>query len=234
MRRAAQSLPCLIICLFAAGLMLMAASPVLAQEDQPKEDSTEEPAKQEPSEEAQPEEAQPEETIEAEEKTEDEPLEGELPKEEPGKEETSAETDEKFAKSFIGRNYQGGLEIDGWADLGGGLVLPPIYVYHYQRDDGTFLVLTSREVTPPTRTSPAAYVVADALIVPKPKEGVEFTIACVQGEDETLRFLGLASGKEDKEWWTDVRRAWEVSTETGKIAEAKTRGVRCTNISWGQ
>ncbi len=234
MRRAAQSLPYLIICLFAAGLILITPPIALAQEDQPKEEAVEEPVKPEQAEEADPAEAQPEEAPAAKEKVEETQPETDQPKEEPAKEESSAETDAQFAESFVGKNYQGGLEIDGWADLGGGLVLPPIYVYQYQRDDGTFLVLTSRELTPATRDSPAAYVVADALIVPKPKEGVEFTITCVQGEDETLRFMGEASGKEDKEWWTDVRRAWEISIETGEIAEAKTRGVRCTNISWGQ
>lgn len=136
--------------------------------------------------------------------------------------------DESFAKSFLGKTYEGDLEIEGWTDFGGGLVSPPVYIRQYQRDDGTFLVLTSRE------TSASQYVVADALIVPQPQKGAQFSIACVQGEDETLRFLGEAKGPEEKEWWTDVKRAWEISIETGEIAEAKTKGVRCTNVTWGQ
>jgi hypothetical protein len=139
--------------------------------------------------------------------------------------------DASFAKSFLGKTYQGDLEIEGWADFGGGLVTPPIYVRHYQRDDGTFLVLTSRETVPASRGTPATYVVADALIVPKPQKEVQFTISCVQGEDETLRFMGEARGPKEKEWWSDVRRAWEISLETGQIAEAKTQGIRCTNVS---
>jgi hypothetical protein len=31
-----------------------------------------------------------------------------------------------------------------------------------------------------------------------------------------------------------VRRAWEIALDTGKILSAKTKGVRCTNVSWGQ
>jgi len=200
MRRAAQSLSCLLICAIATGLVLMPSSVALGQEEQ----------------------------------VEEEQPKDELPKEEPPKEESAAEIDEKFAESFLGKTYQGDLEVTGWDDMGGGLVLPPIYVRQYQREDGTFLVLTSRETAPATSTNPASYIVADALIVPPPKAGVDFTIACVQGEDETLRFMGEASGKEDKEWWTDVKHAWEISIETGEITEAKTRGVRCTNISWGQ
>lgn len=200
MRRAAQSLSCLLIFAIAAGLVLMPSSMALGQEEQ----------------------------------VEEEQPKDELPKEEQAKEESSAEIDEKFAESFLGKTYQGDLEVTGWDDLGGGLVLPPIYVRQYQREDGTFLVLTSRETAPATSNNPASYIVADGLIVPPPKAGVDFTIACVQGEDETLRFMGEASGKEDKEWWTDVKRAWEISIETGEITEAKTRGVRCTNISWGQ
>jgi hypothetical protein len=149
----------------------------------------------------------------------------------PPSEEESA--DASFAKSFLGKTYSDELDIEGWIDLGGGLVAPPIYVRHYQREeDGTNLVLTSREVSKATATAAASYVVTDALVVPKPQKDVEFSLACVQGEDEMLRFLGQAKGSEDKEWWTDVRRAWEISLETGQIASIKAKGVRCTNPAW--
>jgi hypothetical protein len=142
--------------------------------------------------------------------------------------------DAAFAASFIGKNYNGDLDIEGWDDVGGGLIAAPIYIHEYQREDGTFLVLTSRELAKETRDTPANYEVADALIVPPPQAGVEFTISCVQGQDETLRFIGEAKGPDTKEWWTEVRRAWEIALDTGKISSAKTKGVRCTNVSWGQ
>lgn len=150
----------------------------------------------------------------------------------PPTEEESA--DVTFAKSFLGKTYDDELEIEGWIDLGGGLVAPPIYVRQYQREDGTLLVLTSREMSKASNTTPASYVVADALIVPKPQKDVEFSISCVQGQDEMLRFMGEAKGSEKKEWWTDVRRAWEISIETGLIASIAPKGIRCTNASWGQ
>jgi hypothetical protein len=142
--------------------------------------------------------------------------------------------DVTFAASFIGKNYDGDLDIDGWNDLGGGLITAPIYIHQYQRDDGTYLVLTSRQLTKETRDTPGNFEVTDALIVPPPASGVQFTIACVQGKDETLRFIGEAKGPESKEWWTEVRRAWEIALDTGKITSTKTKGVRCTNMSWGQ
>ena len=142
--------------------------------------------------------------------------------------------DTSFAKSFVGKNYDGELDIEGWTDLGGGLVIPPIYVRQYQRDDGTFLVLTSREVAKASRNTPANYAVVDALVVAPPPSGTEFTISCVQGKDETLRFMGVAKGPDEKEWWTDVRRAWEILIDTGEIKSVKAKGVRCTNVSWGQ
>jgi hypothetical protein len=142
--------------------------------------------------------------------------------------------DANFGKSFVGKVYDGELEIEDWNDLGGGLVSPPIYIHQYQRDGGTMLVLSSRELSRRTRNSPGTYVVADALIVPKAPKDVEFSMSCVKLPDETLRFLGLAKGKEEKEWWTRVRQAWEIDLETGQIASAKTKGVRCTNIGWGQ
>jgi hypothetical protein len=61
---------------------------------------------------------------------------------------------------------------------------------------------------------------------------VEFSLACVQGDDPMLRFVGQAKGSEDKEWWTDVRRAWEISIESGEISSIKAKGVRCTNPGW--
>ena len=42
--------------------------------------------------------------------------------------------DATFAKSFIGKTYEDEFDIDGWTDLGGGLVAPPIYVHEYQRE----------------------------------------------------------------------------------------------------
>jgi len=140
--------------------------------------------------------------------------------------------DVTFAKSFLGKTYDDELDIDGWDDLGGGLVTPPIYVRQYQREDGTNLVLTSREVAKASGDSPASYVVLDALVVPKAQKEVEFSIACVEGEDGTLKFMGEAKGSEDKEWWTDVRRAWEISLDTGQIASVKPKGIRCTNPGW--
>ena len=148
----------------------------------------------------------------------------------PPTEEESA--DVTFAKSFLGKTYDDELDIEGWEDLGGGLVAPPIYVRQYQREDGTNLVLTSREVTKSSGDTPASYVVLDALVVPPPQKDVQLSIACVQGEDGTLKFMGEAKGNEDKEWWSDVRRAWEISLETGQIASVKPKGIRCTNPAW--
>jgi hypothetical protein len=142
--------------------------------------------------------------------------------------------DANFAESFLGRTYSGDLEIEGWLNYGGGLVSPPIWISQYQREDGTNLVLTSRETAPDTRTSPATYVVTDALILPPPPKGLDLVISCTQGDDPTLRFIGEAKGPNEQEWWTDVRRAWEISIETGEITSVKAKGIKCSNISWGQ
>jgi hypothetical protein len=118
--------------------------------------------------------------------------------------------------------------------MGGGLVSPPIYVRQYQREaDGANLVLTSREVAKATANAPASFVVADALILPPPQKDVVFSLACVMaGDDATLKFMGEAKGSEDREWWSDVRRAWEISLETGQITSVKAKGIRCTNPGW--
>jgi hypothetical protein len=104
-----------------------------------------------------------------------------------------------FAKSLVGKAYDDGLTVEGWDEVDGGLVAPPVYVRRYQREDGTYLVLTSRELKKATKTEPASYVIADALIVPKPQADMQFSIACVLGKDQTLNFMGEAKGKEDKD-----------------------------------
>ena len=58
--------------------------------------------------------------------------------------------DVTFAASFLGKNYDGELAIEGWNDLGGGLIVAPIFIRHYQRDDGTF-----RAHQPPARQGSA-------------------------------------------------------------------------------
>ena len=63
--------------------------------------------------------------------------------------------DATFTASFIGKNYDGELAIEGWNDLGGGLIVVPIFNRHYQRNDGTFLVLTSRQLVKERKTRSA-------------------------------------------------------------------------------
>jgi hypothetical protein len=163
--------------------------------------------------------------------------------------------DAELVESLLGKSYSGDLPIEGWNNLGGGLVAPPIYVHLYRREDGTSLVLTSR-------LSSRTYEVTDALMISKPWKGYTVSIACTRGKDFTLRFIGDARGPEAKEWWTEVRRAWEIALkpepqpepeagaeakpetkpdtaaeaeaapDPGKIKKANTRGVKCTNPNW--
>jgi hypothetical protein len=147
-------------------------------------------------------------------------------------EEAAPMSDEDFAKSLVGKTYSGSFDLDGWTNLGGGLVLPPFYVQHYNREDGTILVLTAKETEAAGRGSSADFEVTDALTTSKPRKGYTFSTACMKGEDYTLRFLGEASGKDSAEWWTNLRKAWEINIETGEISSVKARGVKCTNPDW--
>ncbi|ODR96011.1 hypothetical protein AUC69_01940 [Methyloceanibacter superfactus] len=53
-------------------------------------------------------------------------------------------------------------------------------------------------------------------------EGYAISIACTQGDDFTLRFIGDARGPEDREWWTEVRRAWAIELPPKPKAKAET------------
>lgn len=149
-----------------------------------------------------------------------------------GKAEASEMSDEDFAKSQIGKTYSGGLDIEGWNGLGGGLVSPPIYVHQFGREDGAVLILTSKETAPAAKGSAASFEVRDALLVDNARKGYDVSTNCMKGDDYTLRFLAEVSGKESSEWWTNVRKAWEIELETGKISTTKARSVKCTNPNW--
>ena len=60
--------------------------------------------------------------------------------------------DAAFAASYIGKNYDGDLDIEGWDDLGGGLIAAPIFIHQYQREDGTYLVITRRQLAKESKT----------------------------------------------------------------------------------
>ena len=90
-------------------------------------------------------------------------------------------------------------------------------------------MLTAKETSTSKGDAPSTYQVLDAVIMGKPRKDAVFSTACVQGADQTLRFLGEALGNDQKEWWTDVRRAWEISLDTGAIASIPPKGVKCTN-----
>ncbi|HUW74647.1 MAG TPA: hypothetical protein VMW05_11615 [Methyloceanibacter sp.] len=141
--------------------------------------------------------------------------------EEPVEEEEKEDADAKLVQSLLGQTYTGELPIEGWNDFGGGLVSPPIYVHLYQREDGTSLVLTSK-------LSAKKYEVTDALLISKPWKGYEISIACMKGDDFTLRFIGDARGPEGTEWWTEVRRAWEIEIVPKPDPEAEAQSETVT------
>ena len=107
------------------------------------------------------------------------PAEAELEQAEENGEKTSPMSDEDFATSLVGKTYSGSFNLDGWTNLGGGLVLPPFYVQQYNRDDGTILVLTARETEAAGRGSSATFEVTDAVTTSKPRKGYTFSTACM-------------------------------------------------------
>lgn len=140
-------------------------------------------------------------------------------------------SDADFAQSQIGKSYTGSLNLDDWDGLGGGLVSPPIYVHQFERG-AAMLILTAMERAPAAKGAAARFEVTDALLIDKTRKGYTVSTTCMKGDDYTLRFLAEVSGKDASEMWTNVRKAWEIDLETGKIAPTKTRGVKCTNPNW--
>jgi len=143
---------------------------------------------------------------------------------------------------LVGKVYEGDeldneLVTEGWEDLGGGLMIEPVWFHYFRRNDGTYLVLANMALPrrrPDAKNLP--FRITDVLVVPPLEEGQEVAFYCrVKGSKRKLAIVAVIQPDHEKqeEWWKDIRRAWTVSLDSGQLATIDTDGVECVNEGWG-
>ena len=151
-------------------------------------------------------------------------------------EQPQPQLDEMLRTRLVGQVYEGGLDIEGWEDRGGGLIIAPIWFSQYERKDGAYLVLAN--VAQPLRPGAAqtTFRIADILLIPALAKGQEVSYFCrLAGQDTTRAIVAVIQPDYDNqvEWWRNVRRAWNISLRTGRIASIDAEGIECINEGWG-
>jgi hypothetical protein len=149
---------------------------------------------------------------------------------------------ETLKTRLVGKVYEGDelddqLVIEGWEDLGGGLMIEPIWFHYFRRKDDAYLVLANMAL--PRRHPDAknlSFRITDVLVVPPLEEGQEVAFYCrVKGSKRKRAIVAVIQPDYEKqeEWWKDLLRAWTISLDSGQLAIIDTAGVECVNEGWG-
>jgi len=144
--------------------------------------------------------------------------------------------DEMLKSRLVGHVYEGNLEIEGWEDRGGGLIIAPIWYSQYEREDGAHLVLANVAQPLRPRAMQTTFHIADILLIPALAKGQEVSYFCrLAGQGTTQAIIAIIQPNRDyeEEWWKDVRRAWNISLQSGRIAPIDPDGIECINEGWG-
>ncbi len=139
-------------------------------------------------------------------------------------------------KSLIGRVYEGSLPMNGWEDMGGGHLANSVWFHHFRRADGVQLVMVDWIQPRRAGSQQATFRVTDVLFVPALQENQSIIFDC-QGRDRNVTRKIIAVAQVDpqnqSEWWSDIRQAWSVSLDDGRVTPTSPEGVKCINESWG-
>jgi len=138
---------------------------------------------------------------------------------------------------LVGRTHEGDLKIPGWEDRGGGQLVDSVWYSVFRRSDGAFRVVINRSLGYRPGSQFMSFRVTDVVATdPYPQE-IDILFVCKSSrvaKPGTLIAAVRIDIKDEKEWWTDVRRAWTISVQTGRLTETETRGVQCLNEAWGR
>jgi hypothetical protein len=138
---------------------------------------------------------------------------------------------------LVGRVYEGHLSLDGWEDLGGGLLAQPVWFHHYRRADGVQLVLIDWAQPRRPGAQQATFRVTDVLLTPPLQNGLSLAFNCRQSRrNVTQKIIAVirADRQHASEWWRDVKLAWSVSLDDGRITPISPAGIECANEGWGE
>ena len=145
---------------------------------------------------------------------------------------------EALKTRLVGKVYEGGdLGAEGWEDLGGGLMAEPIWFHYYRRRDGAYLVLANMALPRRPEAVRTRFRIADVLFIPSLEKGQEVSFYCRQaGQDSRRAIVAVIQPDHDneQEWWKDVRQAWNISLDAGRLGPINPKGIECANEGWGE
>jgi len=149
---------------------------------------------------------------------------------------------ESFKTRLVGKVYEGDeLDdepvIEGWEDLGGGLMIEPVWFHYFRRNDDAYLVLANMALPRQLDAVHTPFRIADVLFVPSLEKGQEVAFHCrLKGTKRKLAIVAVIKPdyENEEEWWKDIRQAWTISLDSGRFSTIDTDGVACVNEGWGR
>jgi hypothetical protein len=135
--------------------------------------------------------------------------------------------------SFIGTEYEGGLEVPGWEDKGGGLLGEPVWYDLYKRQDNSYFVLINWMLPRKPNSQHGHFRVTDELLISSIPRDYVLAFDCKPPQTNVSIKVFAVVRPNRKEWWRDVRQAWKVNLDDGIISPFPTKGVACLNeVLW--
>jgi hypothetical protein len=135
---------------------------------------------------------------------------------------------------LIGIEYEGGLDIPGWKDQGGGLMAESVWYHFYKRQDDAYLVLMSWSLPRKPNSPHTPFRVTDVLLIPPIAKDHTLTFFCEPPRTNVFeKIFSVVRLDLRRKWWRDVRKAWKVDLGTGTISPVPTKGIGCLNEGFG-
>jgi len=115
--------------------------------------------------------------------------------------------------NLIGTEYDGGLDIPGWENEGGGLMSEPVWYHHYTRSDDAQLVLIEWALPRKPGATLTPFRITDVLVIPRVEKGLGLTFDCEPPRTNVFeKVFAVVRIDIRQKWWRDVRKAWKVET----------------------
>lgn len=131
---------------------------------------------------------------------------------------------------LIGTRIEGEFPIEGWEDMGGGLLQDPVWFAQYRRSDGAQLVLVEWGLPRCPGAKHLTFQVTDVLVTPPLRNDAALSFFCKTAQPNvTQKILAIVTADPGQEWWRDIQQAWAIDLDSGRIRPIPPAGITCVN-----
>jgi hypothetical protein len=134
---------------------------------------------------------------------------------------------------LIGTEYERELIISGWKNQGGGHMGGSVWYDFYTRQDNSYFVLINWALPRKPNSQLGHFRVTDTLVIPPIAKNHTLAFDCKPPQTNVSIKIFAVVRLDRREWWREVRQAWKVELDTGKISPFPTKGVACLNEGYG-